>query len=236
VAMDEGRVMYCLGDSPPRLQVETLADGRTLADCELPGEFLDYMFVTSSGCHLVCLTFESRKRRETSRKTVTVLDESTGQTFQMPEIELPPKTPFEARHGQFDSFAYATFFDLSNHSLVWQECIGANRARHAELREGDGILEVEWITGDKHWKTEHAIPSIVIASATTTGTSETQSRFFLESSGAFTAVRDSEVDRIVAWWSSRLKVFARSRDGQTWVGAAESSSFANAFRVDSGGE
>lgn len=228
VAMDEDRVMYCLGDSPPRLQVETLADGLTFADCELPGEFLDYMFVTSSGNHVVCLTFESRKRPEAPRKTVTVRDESTGRTFQMPDIELPPRTPFEARHGQFDSFAYATIFDLRNRSLAWQECIGANRVRRAELREVDGILEVEWNSGDKHWTTEHAIPSIAIAAATT----ELQSRFSLESSGAFTAVRDKSLNRVIAWWPSRFRTFAGSRDGYTWLGAAERSSFATAFRIE----
>ena len=230
VKLYEDRVMYGLGDSPPRLQVETLADGRTLADLELPGEFLDDMFVSPSGHHVICLTFESRKRPEAPPKTITVRDESTGRTCQMPDIELPPRTPFEAKHGQFDSFAYATIFDLRNHSLVWQECIGANRVRRAVLREGDEILVVEWTAGDKHWKTEHAIPSVVIAAAP--GKSHPQSRFSPEPSGAFTAVRDKSSDRVIAWWPARLRTFAGSRDGYTWVGATERSSFATAFRIE----
>ena len=235
VVLTDERMIYGSAESPLTVTIEPIHGDGAKTELELNGVHLEQMTVSASGRFLICLSFESHSKSKTPPTPITVHDEKTGRSFLMPGIDLPPRTPFEARHGQFDSFAFATVFDLSNYTLVWQECIGANRARHVELREGDGTLVVEWSSGDKHWKTEHVISSVVIASANTAA-SASLLRFSLESSGEFTAVRDRDVDRIVGWWPSRFKVFAVSRDGQTWVGAAESSSFANAFRIDFSGE
>jgi WD40 repeat protein len=230
VVLTDERMIYCSAD-PLTVTIEAIQGDGAKTELDLSGEWMDQMAVSASGRFLICLSFESRPKPKSPPTPITVHDEKTGCTFQMPGIDLPPRTPFEARHGQFDSFAYATIYELDRYSLVWQECVGAHRVSHAYLNETDGVLEIEWNADDRHWKTEHTLPTGMFGGSTA-GNSERQMRFSLESSGAFTDVWDGSPDRVVAWWPSRFRVFAVSQDRLTWVGAAEGSSFAEVFRLE----
>jgi len=231
IALTDKQICRCLSSSPPRVVVESIVAADKFAELELRGEFLDEITVSNLGHVLVCISFESQPKRKATPKTITVQDDNTGQSFQMPGIELPPASPQEARSRRFESFTYVRIFRMEGWSLVWEGVVGSHRVRRATLNEATGMLEIEWNTGEKNWITTESIPLDSLEGGAVT--TQADPKFALSSLEPFTAIIDTRTNHVAAWWPALLSsTAASSQDGRIWVGAAKGSSFADSFRIE----